>query len=285
VAAEPVPSAALVPAPTSPTAATQAARRAAGSRMRLARANAPWFPRALREVARDDERAAGRLLLALMPLLGLTWPRDAAFDLDIAETGCVAVDVRHRVAAVSARLEPRPAESVDFVLRTDLAGLARTALSRRTWRATGSSRGDARRILRSLTVAPLSLGSLLTIDGTIDPRLLFRLLAHAVDPEWTVGHSFTVGFRTRDRARQLGYVRVSDGAAVKMTDTPPFDDVRATLTSNPRDLVELLLGRLELDGPRTRVSGDVVALAQLLDWFTRADGPGAPAAARREETP
>jgi len=246
---------------------------ASARRQRSVRANAGWFPAALRAVAAEDPSTAGRLLLSLMPLVGLAWPRDAAFDLDIAETGCISVDLRRRVAGVSARLEPRPPDSTDFVLRTDLAGLARTALARRAWQTPAAGRGDARRLLSSLANIPLSLRDLLRMDGAVDPRLLFRLLAQAVDPSWTTGHAFTVAFRTRDRSRQLGYVRVTDGAAVKVTDTPPLDRVRATLTCEPRELVEALLGDLELGGARARVSGDAAALAHVLAWFARVDEP------------
>jgi hypothetical protein len=231
------------------------------------RGQSPWFPRALRRLGDEDPPSAGRLVLALVPLSGRVWKRDLSVDLDITETGCLAVDVQRAETAVEPRLEPRGVDDVDSILRADLAGLARVALGR-GWRA-GAGRHDVRGLVRTVARAPWSLDDLLGLPQGLDPRLLFRLLAPTVDPAWTTGHDFTLGFRTQDRSRQVGYVHVTDGRAVKVTDAPPLDRVRATLTCEPRQLIELILGRLELDGPEARASGDVGALRHLFEWFAR----------------
>jgi hypothetical protein len=231
------------------------------------RAPSAWFPQALRRLGGEDPASAGRLVLALAPLSGRVWKRDISVDFDIAETGCLAVDIRRAETAVEPRLEPRPVDSVDSILRTDLAGLARVALGRR-W-PTGAARNDVRGLVRAVARAPWSFDDLLRLPQGLDPRLLFRLLAPTIDPEWTTGHAFTLGFRTQDRARQVGYVHVTDGRPVKVTDAPPLDRVRATLTCDPRQLIELILGELELGGLETRVSGDVGALRHLIEWFAR----------------
>ena len=31
--------------------------------------------------------------------------------------------------------------------------------------------------------------------GTLDPDILYRSLPYLIDPEWTMGHDFTVGTR------------------------------------------------------------------------------------------
>ena len=135
-----------------------------------------WFPRALRRLAAEDPREAGRLLLQLLPAQGLVWPEDLAYTLNIAETGFVAVTVSGDKTTV------QPLLSLDLAqppaLRTDLAGLARAVTARRGWGRLGarvSGTHGTLRPLRALARAPLSLRDLERQGVQLDPALLARL--------------------------------------------------------------------------------------------------------------
>jgi hypothetical protein len=137
-----------------------------------------WFPRAFRQLAVEDPREAGRLLLQLLPAQGLVWPEDVAYTLNVAETGFLSVTVSGETTTV------QPLLSLDLTqapaLRTDLAGLARTVTARRGWGRIGARVSGARgtlRPLRALAQAPLSLRDLERQGIELDPALLQRLQA------------------------------------------------------------------------------------------------------------
>jgi hypothetical protein len=135
-----------------------------------------WFPRTFRQLAAEDPREAGRLLLQLLPAQGLVWPEDLAYTLNIAETGFVAVTVSGDETTV------QPLLGLDLTqppaLRTDLAGLARAVIARRGWPRIGarvSGTHGTLRPLRALARAPLSLRDLQRQGVQLDPALLARL--------------------------------------------------------------------------------------------------------------
>ena len=59
----------------------------------VARATRPWLAGALRGMLKRDPAAAGRLVLALLPVQRLVYPRPLAYDLVLTEDGCVQVTV------------------------------------------------------------------------------------------------------------------------------------------------------------------------------------------------
>jgi hypothetical protein len=234
----------------------------------------PWFPRAFRRLTEEDPTAAGRLFLQLLPAQGLVWPEDVAYRIEVAETGTLAVDVRAGHSTVRALLEPGPARAGEPVLRTDLAGLARAVGARRGWRVgarIAGTRNRHLRPLRSLAAAPLELGDLRRAGVQPDPALLLRLLALAIDPEWTAQELFTVACRWRGRSGGGCYIHVFERAPLAVTSAPPLGRVAATLTCEPRDLLDVLVGGLPLGGTHAPVSGDRTAVVKLLEWFQRVD--------------
>jgi hypothetical protein len=236
----------------------------------------PWFPRAFRRLADEDPEAAGRLFLQLLPAQGLVWPEDLRYRMEIAETGSLAVAVRAGSCTVQPLLESGPAASAGVpTLRTDLAGLARTVAGRRGWSRVGariaSSRNRHMRPLRALAAAPLELRDLKRAGVQADPVLLLRLLALAIDPEWTSEEIFTIACRWRGRVESGCYIHVFESTPVAVTSAPPLGRVAATLSCEPKDILDVLLGNLPLGDPRAQVSGERTALASLLDWFRRVD--------------
>jgi hypothetical protein len=231
-----------------------------------------WFPRALRRLVAEDPRAAGRLLLQLLPAQGLVWPEDVVYTLDVADTGCVTVTVRGDTTTVQPLLNLDPVRTP--VLSTDLAGLARTVTARRGWGRIGARLSGARGTLRplhALASAPLGLRDLERQGVRLDPTLLLRLLALAIDPEWTAQHEFTVGLRCHDRPRASCFIHVNGSAAVAVTSSPPLGRVAGTLSCDAEDLLDLLLDRVSPSAGRRRVSGDGETVAELLRWLRAVD--------------
>ena len=202
--------------------------------IRLGACDTPWFPRAFRRLAEEDPEAAGRLFLQLLPAQGLVWPEDVAYRIEVVETGALAVDVSAGASTVRPLLESdAPARAGEPTLRTDLAGLARAVAGRRGWSRVGAriagSRSRHLRPLRALAAAPLQLSDLKRAGARPDPVLLLRLLALAVDPEWTAKAVFTVACRWRGRVHNGCYIHVFERAPVAVTSLPPLGRVAATL--------------------------------------------------------
>jgi hypothetical protein len=248
----------------------------------------PWFPRALRLLAAEDPRAAGRLLLQLLPAQGLVWPEDVAYTLDIADTGCLNVVVNGDTTTIKPLLNIDPVHAP--VLRTDLAGLARTVTARRGWGRIGARLSGSRgrlRPLHALACAPLGLRDLQRQGVRLDPALLLRLLARAIDPAWTAGRELTVGFRCLDLPRASCFLHVSGRTAVAVTGTPPLGQVTGTLSCRAERLLELLLAPdgngngngSEQDGDGLEMlrrcgastGGDAGAVLALLRWLRAID--------------
>ena len=236
----------------------------------------PWFPRAFRRLTEEDPVAAGRLFLQLLPAQGLVWPEDVAYRIEVAETGALAVEVHAGRSTVRPLLESGAAGSAgEPVLRADLAGLARTVAGRRGWSRVGAriagSRNRHLRPLRALAAAPLELSDLKRTGARPDPVLLLRLLALAIDPEWTVEEIFTIACRWRGRTRSGCYVHIFENAPVAVTNAPPLGQVAATLTCAPEDLLDILLGDIPLGDTLAQIGGDRTAVTSLLTWFRRVD--------------
>jgi hypothetical protein len=250
----------------------------------------PWFPRAFRRLADEDPAAAGRLFLQLLPAQGLVWPEDVNYRIEVREIGTLAVDVRAGSSTVRPLLESDPSTRTgEPTLRTDLTGLARTIAGRRGWGRVGariaSSRNRHLRPLRALAAAPLELSDLKRAGVRLDPVLLLRLLALAINPEWTAEETFTVACRWRSRGRAVRgcYIHVFESAPVAVTSAPPLGRVAATLSCKPEDMLDILLGYIPLGHSLSQVGGDRAAIASLLEWFQRVDAtattiPAEPAA-------
>jgi hypothetical protein len=242
---------------------------------RVIGSDTPWFPRAFRRLAEEDLEAAGRLFLQLLTAQGLVWPEDVRYRIEVAEIGTLAVDVSAGHCTVQHLLKPGAPPAGEPTLRTDLAGLARAVAGRRGWARVGarisSSRNRHMRPLRALAAAPLQLSDLKRADVKVDPVLLLRLLALAIDPAWTADETFVVACRWRGRVGSACYIHVFESTPVAVTRTAPLGEVSATLSCEPRDLLEILLGDLALGDSLAQVSGDQDAIASLLEWFQRVD--------------
>ena len=180
---------------------------------------------ALHRIAADDPELAARLVLMTLPAAAAHISGTLAFQLEIDQLGSYRVSVSGGRARVD---EARTRDDTDFRLQTD----ARTLIDL----VTGASgplglmmrgrlriRGKRRRALklRQMSSADLSLAEVVESGGTLEPDILYRCLPYLIDPDWTSGHDFTVGYEVTGEGGGTWYVSVRDGQPLEVTRSCP----------------------------------------------------------------
>lgn len=230
-----------------------------------------WLTNAIERLDGVDRRAAAEAVVALLPLQGPAMRRRLTYDLTVEPLAPRRITLGKRTFAVEEIEDgielPRP----DVVVKGTPANVA-PLVAGGAWRGVTLETSGRKRRLRRLFRArrrPVTLGDAVRAGLDLDCGLALRLLAVAVEPEWTAGYVFHVAYRVGDDA---WLVRVADGRAVVVTDGP---DPTATATVEAPSCAGLLahLTRTEppAEGP-TIVAGDAAAAATLARWFDRAQG-------------
>jgi hypothetical protein len=184
----------------------------------------------------QDPRAAGRLLLALLPAQRLAHNEPVA-QLP-GEPGTVArVVVRGRLRR---RLGWEMAQ-LDCELRT-VSRLAK---------------------LVRLRTPPLHLHA---AGVRLDPPSALALVACAIDPRWTLGHRFTLGHR---ESAAVTYLEICNGARPRVITGPPPVPCTTTVHCAGELLLPLLADASEVD---VTVEGELWPLEVVQQWFVCATG-------------
>ena len=234
----------------------------------------PSLERPFRKLVRTDARAAGRLVLELLPLQRVVYPHAIAYDLVLgtgpahAARGCVCVTVTNGTATIAVQSTPRPREAVDFqvygdparIARLLTAGRFRRRFSRRVARVRGHRDGVA--ALSALLGTPLDLAALHRAGVRLDPATAFALVASMIDPAWTLRERFTLAHIEPQSATT--YVIVRDGRPIEVTRTAPEGRIATTLSCKADQLMATLSGQ-PVSG--LTVSGDEGPLVSLREWI------------------
>lgn len=237
---------------------------------------AAWLPAALRTLAREDARAAGRILTAMLPAQGVVTKRELHYDLVLSDRGAViGVDVSGDGTSVRTSAQPRSRREVDFRLTTDEEALARVLLSRRRRRRGARLRGSRRRLreLRRLASEPLALRDLAHAGAMQDPLLALSLVALAVEPAATYGHRFTIAHAPLAGGSADAWLRVQNGVGVTAVHTCPPETPTLTIRSTRGALLPLLAGIDSPPGESAVLDGDAEALTLLRSWIARTEYP------------
>src|SRR5215212_3143609 len=117
--------------------------------------------------------------------------------------------------------------------------------------------------------------------GRIDPDLAFRALEHAIDPEWTLGHRFRVGYELTGEGGGSWTVVVDDGSVRVEPGSdaggPETWDVVRVSTETWRQLVSGELNPTSaMQAGLTEVDGDLPAVTLMGRWIDRAEGRDGP---------
>lgn len=234
-----------------------------------------WLRHALARLAVDDPRGAGELIAGLLPAQGPAIGGPVDYDLTIREIGTFAVMVWSRRARIQRLTGPRSRREAAFHVEADahslaelLAGIARIRRFRGDARISGKRRRA--KILNALPTCGLSLADAVRAGATLEPGPLFRALRYAIDPAWTVGHSFTVAQRILDLDSETWYISVRDGKPLAITDVAPLSGVDASVTMSSDTYYAMLRGDALPPGERPNVRGDYGAVALLKAWTDRA---------------
>jgi hypothetical protein len=228
-------------------------------------------PRRLRDalvaLAREDAAAAGALIVQMLPGLGPALHAAGSYDLAITGVGVYAVTLADGSVRVVRLRRPRPRGQADLALTADplalaewLAG-AEVAIGR--WRGRIRRRGSRAALapLRALPATDVGFTDAARAGARPEPLLVFRALAHAIDPEWTRGHAFTVAQTVGD---ETFYVTARDGAGLAVGPAAAPPDATVTLTREAFDRL------LRAEPPERRelpaVRGDRAAVALLREW-------------------
>jgi hypothetical protein len=234
-----------------------------------------WLRNALARYAVDDPKGAGELLAGLLPAQGPAIGGPIDYDLTIRETGTFAVMVWSRRARIQRLTGPRSRREAAFHLQADARTLAELlAGGGRVRRFRGNARisGKRRRakVLNALPACDLSLADAVRAGARLDPGPVFRALRYAIDPAWTVGHSFTIAQRILDPEPETWYICVRDGKPLAVSDVAPLSGVDATVTMSRDTYAAILRGEKVPPGERPNVRGDYGAVALLKAWTDRA---------------
>src|SRR5262245_33871255 len=247
--------------------------------------------RALRRMAAADPELAARLVVQSLPAAAAPLPESLRYRLAIEGVGAWRVSPNGGAAEVEP-IDPATAESDGdaFTIETDATTLARLAgganplpaLLRRRLRLRGKRRKAL--ALRKLDGAagPRQLAQL---GLPIDPDLLYRSLAYAIEPEWTRGHSFTILYQLVGEGGGAwlvtvddGSVRVADGSVASEPDSIVRLEVatwRKLLSGELTPSESTRLGMTELEGP-------VYPVTLFGRWIDRAEGVDGPELEREE---
>ncbi|HZH23705.1 MAG TPA: hypothetical protein VEY49_02280 [Solirubrobacteraceae bacterium] len=245
----------------------------------VARREYPWLRGALARLAHDDPRTAARLLLALVPVQGTLLARALEYDLTIAGAGTYAISSDGRHASVRPLHEPRPRAQAAFHVAADAATLAEllAGLQKRMGRWIGSvrvqgRRRDAEALRDALVACDLDLASAARAGADLEPDLVWRALAHAIDPAWTRGHTFTVAQEIAGPRPLRWHVAVRDGAPVTVARRAPVAPPDAVVSMSRATFACLLRDEPVPGGARPVIRGDRAAVATLKGWTDRAQG-------------
>jgi hypothetical protein len=233
-----------------------------------------WLLPAFRAISRRDPAAAGRLAVALLPAQPLVHRLPLAYDLILADLGCVAVTAAGGSARVELLESPRPAQEVQLRVNGELASLARLLaagrLRRRILRL-GLARAKGNRgtlaALRELVRAPLRLEQFGAAGVEPEPALALALVAAMIEPSWTTTERFTIAHREPHAQAAGACLCVRDGALHSLSGGEHAGPVTTTLVCPAGLLLAALEGAAGADAV---IEGDARPLALLQSWCKRA---------------
>jgi hypothetical protein len=216
---------------------------------------------------------AGVVITRLLAAQSLVVADPIRYDVVLSDSGgCRSVTASADGVRLELFVSPRPLEAVAFRIEGDLAGFGRLLvygrLRRRLSRRVARVRGDrhAFAALTRLIREPFALPALYAAGVRLDPELALRLVAGMIDPSWTAGERFTIGYESIHDEDRV-YLHVRDGARARVTREPPLGPVGTTIRSPGDELFALLAG---VDDAEIELRGASDPVARVREWIARA---------------
>jgi hypothetical protein len=237
----------------------------------------PVLRGALVKLARDEPKAAGRLLAGLLPAQGAAFAGPLSYDLTIREVGTYTVDIADGASRVTRVPKPRGRRQAAFHLTADALTLAEllAGADHRIGRFRGPARIRGRRrqhapLRAALTAAELTLADAARAGATLEPGLAWQALTYAIPPSWTGGLRFVVA-TTVERA-PTWFLTARDGGGLAASTAEPPEAPSATVAMSRAAFDRLLRGDAHPPGDRPAVRGDRAAVGALLELVLRVRG-------------
>ena len=112
----------------------------------------------------------------------------------------------------------------------------------------------------------------------IDPGLIYKALAYAIDPAWTAGARFAVAHAIEGPGGGTWYVIARGGdERLSVTRDAPAEGADATVHTTTAAFAASLAGDPAPAGEQPWVSGDIEAVKRLKMWTEWAQQGGRPA--------
>jgi ribonucleoside-diphosphate reductase beta chain len=239
--------------------------------------------RALRRMAESDPELAARLIVQSLPAAAAKLPEGLSYRLELDGLGAWTVSSLGGRAKVAEVLAGADLNGEAFAISTDAETLARVAsgsnpvgpLTRGRLKLRGRRR-KAFALRRLATDAgPRELARL---GHPVDPDLVFRSLAYAIEPEWTRGHRFAVVYQLVGEGGGTWRVEVDDGRI--RVERGAGEEPDAIVRIRYSDWLAMLSG--ELTPPdsmrlgKTEIEGRIPPVTLLGRWIDRAEGIDGP---------
>jgi ribonucleoside-diphosphate reductase beta chain len=244
---------------------------------------------ALRRMAKSDPELAARLIVQSLPAAAASLPPGLSYRLELEELGAWRVSSEGDRAEISEVPSGTDLNGDDFAISTDARTLARIASGRSPIGALARGRLRVRgRRRKALALRRLSQEAgprdLARLSLPVDPDLLFRSLAYAIEPEWTAGHRFTVAYQLVGEGGGSWRVEVDDGQV--RVHRGLGEDPDAIVRIRYLDWMRMLAGEVTPSEAMrlglTEVEGRIPPVTRLGRWIDRAEGVDGPELAREE---
>jgi ribonucleoside-diphosphate reductase beta chain len=244
---------------------------------------------AMRRMAEAEPELGARLIVMSLPAAAATLPAGLSYRLELEDVGAWRVSANGDHADVSEAVPGSELNGESFAITTDPSTLARLAgganplpaLIRRRLRLRGKRRKALALRRLAQDTGPRELARL---GLPVDPDLLYRSLAYAIDPEWTRGHRFLLAYELVGEGGGTWHVKVDDGEVTvgRGLGEEPDSIVRLRVS----DWRRLLAGEITpTDAMRlglTEVEGKIPPVTLMGRWIDRAEGVDGPELAREQ---
>jgi ribonucleoside-diphosphate reductase beta chain len=238
---------------------------------------------ALRRMSQQDPELAARMILHAMPAAAATLPTGLSYRLELEGMGAWRVTALEDRAEVTTADPGGEMNGDAFAIATDPGTLAKLASGANPIPALLGGRlrlrGKRRKAFALRHLSPdAGPRQLAKLGLPVDPDLLYRSLAYAIEPEWTRGHSFKIGYELVGEGGGAWTVEVDDGTV--RTAAGLSEDADAVVRLRFSDWLRLLSGEISpTDAMRlglTEVDGNVPEVTLLGRWIDRAEGVDGP---------
>lgn len=244
---------------------------------------------ALRRMSRSDPELAARLIVHSLPAAAATLPRGFSYRLELDGLGAWRISSRGDRAEVTDAEAGAELNGEAFAIATDPATFARLAAGGNPLGAMLRGRlrlQGKRRMALALRKLDQKAGPrvLAKMGIAVDPDLLFRSLAYAIDPEWTRGERFRLGYELVGDGGGSWTIEVDDGEVRCERGLP--EEADALVRIRYSDWLRLLSGEMTpsqaMQLGLTEIDGRIPPVTLLGRWIDRAEGLDGPELEREE---